>query len=710
MLGRVVICNAFSTLKRLEAAGRSELSNPRELIERARALSAQYRADEAERLVLEALSRAPSDPDAHAELAAVYLLTQREFEAVEFLPKMRGAERFVEVAQKLADHFSCREQMARKLGIDDVKAAPMLSRVREASGVEPASVGVKLTACLIVKNESSHLARCLESVKSVADEIVVVDTGSTDDTVAIAERFGATIGHFEWNDDFAAARNASLALATGQWALWIDADEVLEPQSVNPIREALIRPQFGGYFIQIANLLDDEGDANQYMHMPVRLFQLHEGVHFEGRVHEQIVSNAGLQNASLEKALITHYGYRPSDMAAKNKIVRTVGLIERALEEDPEDAFQWFNLANAQMVARDHANAAASARACVKRISADSSFGAQVYQILAASLIEIGRPDEALDACREAEQRGFGGILSAFETAHALQRMGRNEEALEAVDACLAMEWPNDLTGDAGIRTHKRQLLKGQILAQFGKLPEALEMLDFALGFDPNNAVALYSKGATLEAMGDLETAYALFERCFDDPVMGGGCHKAAGRVLQTLGQTAQACEHFEVAWRDRPEDESRWALWARCAEQAGHADLASRAYEALAQRRPLSADHWVNWGRACQAQENHEGALQCYGEALKHDPANANAYFNCGDLLYRMGRFDEAAGLYETGLRHAPLNGEGWFVLGNCLAQLGILTGAVTAYRQTLALAPQHTSAVANLEVVEQALSESAA
>ena len=686
------------------------MSNPRNLIERARALSAQYRADQAERLVLLALEAAPSDPDANAELAAVYCLTQREIEAVDILPRMEGAERFREVAQCLADHFFCREQMARKLGIDDKKAAGMLDRVRTAAGVEPGDVGTKLSACLIVRNESAHLARCLESVKGIVDEIVVVDTGSTDDTVAIAERFGAKIGHFEWIDDFAAARNASLALATGQWALWIDPDEVLEPQSFNPIREALIRPLFGGYFVQIANLLDEEGDANQYMHMPVRLFQLHEGVRFEGRVHEQIVSNAGRQNASLEKARITHYGYRPSDMRAKNKIERTVGLIERELEENPEDPFQWFNLANAQMVARDHANAAASARACAHRMPPESSYGAQVYQILAASLVEIGRPDEALQACREAEQHGYGGILSAFETAHCLQRLGRNEEALRAADACLAMEWPSDLTGDAGIKTHKRHLLKGQILAQMGALPDAVELLDFALSYDPNNVVAIYSKAATLEAMGDLPTALELFERGYDDPVMGGGCHKGAGRVLQSLGRADEACAHFEIAWRDRPEDQSRWALWAQCAEGAGRPDAAARAYEALAERQPLDADHWVNWGRASEAQGDLERALQCFAEALKRDASNANAYFNCGDLLYRSGRFDQAAELYESGLRHAPTNADGWFVLGNSLAQLGILPGAVTAYRQTLALAPTHASAVANLEAVEQAITESAA
>ena len=82
-----------------------------------------------------------------------------------------------------------------------------------------------LTVCMIVKNEEADLPRCLASIKAVADEIVVVDTGSTDRTVEIAQSFGAIVGHFEWCDDFAAARNAALKLATCEWVFQLDADE-----------------------------------------------------------------------------------------------------------------------------------------------------------------------------------------------------------------------------------------------------------------------------------------------------------------------------------------------------------------------------------------------------------------------------------------------------------------------------------------------------
>ena len=127
----------------------------------------------------------------------------------------------------------------------------------------------------------------------MADEVVVVDTGSTDDTVQIAKAHGATVGHFAWCDDFAAARNASLDLATGDWILWIDADEEVAAGGRETLQEGLVRPHFGGHCLLVTNILDGEEQSNVYLFKPVRLFRRMPGVRFRHRVHEQVLGPSG---------------------------------------------------------------------------------------------------------------------------------------------------------------------------------------------------------------------------------------------------------------------------------------------------------------------------------------------------------------------------------------------------------------------------------
>ncbi|WP_340025651.1 glycosyltransferase [Paenibacillus sp. FSL K6-1096] len=199
---------------------------------------------------------------------------------------------------------------------------------------------------LIVKNEAELLPRCLSTLGG-ADEIIVVDTGSTDQSIAVAEKYGATVVEEPWAEDFSAARNTGLTHAASDWILVLDADETLQ-HSVESIKDKLRGSTAEAYTVRIENLLGSRPEDRLY-HSNVRLFRNGQGYRFSGRIHERvddsIISRHGAAAIEPSDIEILHYGYLPGIMSAKNKISRNEHLLRLALAEEPDDPFYSYNLA-----------------------------------------------------------------------------------------------------------------------------------------------------------------------------------------------------------------------------------------------------------------------------------------------------------------------------------------------------------------------------
>lgn len=144
-------------------------------------------------------------------------------------------------------------------------------------------MSVKISLCMIAKNEEFNIGRCLSSVKGVVDEIIIVDTGSSDETCQIAQSFGAKVQTFNWNDNFSDARNASLELATGDWILVLDADEELAQESKAILREAVLQSDMEGYFIRIENVAGNDSCPETHSDTVFRLFRNRKDYRFRGQ-------------------------------------------------------------------------------------------------------------------------------------------------------------------------------------------------------------------------------------------------------------------------------------------------------------------------------------------------------------------------------------------------------------------------------------------
>ncbi|MHB1687857.1 MAG: glycosyltransferase [Ignavibacteriaceae bacterium] len=166
-----------------------------------------------------------------------------------------------------------------------------------------------LSLSMIVKNEEKYLADCLESVKGIVDEIVLVDTGSTDGTIEMAKEYGAKIFHFDWVNDFSAARNFALDNSTGDWILYLDADERLCPDSTMEVKRLTREKKKEAYYCIVDN--KDEVGHRAALMAYARLFPNRKELRFEGAIHEQIEpallkNNYTIKNA---KVKIIHIGY-----------------------------------------------------------------------------------------------------------------------------------------------------------------------------------------------------------------------------------------------------------------------------------------------------------------------------------------------------------------------------------------------------------------
>jgi glycosyltransferase involved in cell wall biosynthesis len=213
---------------------------------------------------------------------------------------------------------------------------------------------VRLSQCMIVKNEEKNIERALTWGKNIVCEQIVVDTGSTDRTVEIAERMGAKVFRFEWIGDFSAAKNFALSKANGNWIAFLDADEYFSEKDAFHLLKiiGLINPADGCSMIvtPIVNLMDD-GRTGSAMSQ-VRVFS-NSAFKYEGRIHERLVSvraDAAYQTIVCNDINILHTGYTIAAYSETNKLDRNVEMLRRELDSKPDDPDAMAYLADSLLV------------------------------------------------------------------------------------------------------------------------------------------------------------------------------------------------------------------------------------------------------------------------------------------------------------------------------------------------------------------------
>jgi tetratricopeptide (TPR) repeat protein len=210
-----------------------------------------------------------------------------------------------------------------------------------------------LSVCMIVKNEAQQIAEAISNFRAFADEIIVVDTGSTDHTKAIAERLTPHVIDYPWCDDFSSARNFSLQKAQGRYIVWLDADDRLDRDMQQKLRE--LKPHLDGSSVFYFILHDTDASGLTRSCYQLRCFPRMPEIRFKGRVHEQVypsVMAAGLRTVATD-IVVSHHGYQDPKMSFQ-KAQRNLSLLEKEREEGRDDEHLHYYLAlTYNMLGRD---------------------------------------------------------------------------------------------------------------------------------------------------------------------------------------------------------------------------------------------------------------------------------------------------------------------------------------------------------------------
>ncbi len=282
-----------------------------------------------------------------------------------------------------------------------------------------------ITLSMIVKNEEEYLSGCLNSVKNVVDEIVIVDTGSTDSTVEIAKRFGAKVFMFDWANDFSAARNFALEHSTGDWILYLDADERLSAKSVDELKRITGNERKSAYYCKIVNV--DEVNNRPSVMEYVRLFPNDKSVRFEGRIHEQIENSLKRENYSLKKSNIEiiHVGYSVSKEKLKEKAKRNLELLLNQYAETPT-AYYAYQLGQTYGILKDKPNAEKFFLTALQTGELNNEYRGTANRYLAINCAERGELEKAFNYINASLTADKTQPISLIAAAKIYLQLGKN--------------------------------------------------------------------------------------------------------------------------------------------------------------------------------------------------------------------------------------------------------------------------------------------
>lgn len=517
------------------------------------------------------LSITPSEPELLNLLGLSYYelgetsLARRLFEAIKAIEP--------DHLQARTNIKACKERQQRtKGGVGSGQIPAEL--IRHAQGLRTeakriAEVAQRLedktiSLCMIVKNEEEMLPGCLEAVYQHVDQLIVCDTGSTDRTMEIAREYGATVIEFPWNGSFSDARNASMKQATGDWLMYLDADEHIVDNDGALLRQLARKTWIEGFYLVETNFTGELEFGTQTSHMALRLYQNRPQYSFEGLIHEQKMRHMPtyvterFQNSPIR---VNHYGYLKDVIEDKSKRQRNLDLLHQQAEEC-EDSFTAFNLGSEYGAMHDWPEARKHFERALELARKDdegvwqlAQFAPMMVSRLATAQRSTGAFDEALALISEGLRYWPQFTDLVYERALIEHEQGNLHDARESVETCIEMgDAPARLVAVQGKGSHQARVLLAGMMRLSGELEAAAEQLYTALEEAPQYLPTILELADTLLQKGSAEDTHAELQSRLGTRLNGANANLLLATAFYEAGHLGYARGYYDNVLQIQPD------------------------------------------------------------------------------------------------------------------------------------------------------------
>ena len=538
----------------------------------------------------------------------------------------------------------------------------------------------RIALAMIVKNEERFLAGCIEQALPYIDDIVIVDTGSNDETVNIAKSYGATVLHHKWQDDFAKARNAYMEALPEGFVMSLDADEFLVPDSSILLRALAERRDQKIYCLNTFNYHSEE--MSRFSEQAnVRLYYKSADCRYVGSIHEQL--SAVLPKESFPRSCVIHYGYLPSVLESKKKFDRNLNLLEEATKaqgtsfdwynkgcsmlscnkpEEALDAFTMYfeieseenqkirpsafwNAAKAALAVRDFVKALKfSDIACQSKLSEAYYTRAQVHEAMGNTSLAV---EDCIKASDSPDDDGIYKIYNQIDTsirmwrasfaaAQFLENTGEFEKA--------EIQYKRAHNGDTGYLLSLLGL--SRVLRKQKKHTEALRWAKKAVLSAKDVLDARVEYLDSLLALEKFDEALGFIDESTEESALFSGLYIQAAEHFHVLGKL-KLCNLALLKYLNfNPENAEASIFYARCLIEDSEPES---ALESLDRDWPLSISSDVEQeilivrGNAYYALCDYDNALVSYGDAFVLGDQNAEMLFKIALTMIKLNRIEDA-------------------------------------------------------------------